>query len=91
MDWLEVLKVLGAEDFLKDVQSVIGGEISRPRSKFYRLLLSGGKVPVEVTRDKMGYYTVMVKHAEGGYRTFSRIADLNKIVSAVNEEVMQYE
>lgn len=91
MDWLEILKVLGAEDFLRDVQSMIGGEISRPRSKFYKLLLKGGKVPVEVTRDKAGFYSVIVKHPEGGYRVFNRVADLNKIVSAVSEEVMKYE
>lgn len=82
--------MLGAEDFLRDVQSMIGGKITRPKSKFYKLLLSGGKVPVEVTRDKTGIYTILVKHKEGGYATFNRVADLNKIVPRVQEEFEQY-
>ena len=90
MEWLEILKVLGAEDFLRDVQSVIGGKITRPKSKFYKLLLSGGKVPVEVTRDKTGIYTILVKH-KGGYTTFNRVADLNKIVEKVRKEFERYE
>lgn len=90
MEWIEVLKVLGAEDFLRDVQSVIGGKITRPKSKFYKLLLSGGKVPVEVTRDKTGIYTILVKHKEGGYANFSRVSDLNRIVEKVHREFEQY-
>ena len=90
-DWTEILKVLGAEDFLADVQSMIGGQITRPKSRFYRRLLTGGKVPVEVTRDSQGIYTVMIKHSgEGGYKVFNRVADLSKIVGQVTEELRRY-
>jgi len=89
-DWIEILKVLGAEDFMADMQSVIGGKVTRPKSRFYKLLLSGGKVPVEVTRDSQGYYTVLVKHKEGGYKAFNRVGDLNKIVADVNAEFSRY-
>jgi len=54
------------------------------------LLLSGGKVPVEVTRDKTGIYTILVKH-QGGYTTFNRVADLNRIVEKVRKEFERYE
>lgn len=91
MKWTTILKVLGAEDFLRDVQTVAGGKITRPKSKFYKLLLSGGKVPVEVTRDNTGVYTILVKHPEGGYASFNRIRDLNAVVAEVHKEVTKYD